>query len=419
MRTGDVLMVLIFLLFLLLPNSILFASDSTDQPDTEYVDSYYYRNGLSLGASTVFRKEHGLGSAGFLETVYENFASENNLGFPSGLDQEVGVVRGVGFLGYRFTDRLVINSELRFDRDLVESRTGEFSVDSAYVDYAVNEKLSLRGGLLLVPMGIVNEFHAPNEYLGTHLALADIDAIPTVWHAVGGGIAGHLSILDYRVYVLNSFNLAGFTINGPRDGREISWDTIKTPMLMMRFDGHLFKGFLLGGGMFFGKSKAFGTLNPTDQSFHTNFQEAHLVLNRAGWIVRAEYAKLYIEPSEILNIALGTSGFNGVGSRMIGGTAEAGYNIFHYKHNGTVLMPYYRAEEVNPQDALPPKSVALGLLKNLTVDHPVFTYGIEYRPIPKLIIKADYQKIHAEKVDYGVNRFNIGVSYTFYDHYNE
>jgi hypothetical protein len=100
---------------------------------------------------------------------------------------------------------------------------------------------------------------------------------------------------------------------------------------------------------------------------------------------------------------------------MIGGTAEAGYNIFHYKHNGTVLMPYYRAEEVNPQDALPPKSVALGLLKNLTVDHPVFTYGIEYRPIPKLIIKADYQKIHSEKVDYGVNRFNIGVSYIFYD----
>src|SRR4249920_1787609 len=101
MRTGDVLMVLIVLLFLLIPNSFLFASDSLDQSDTEYVDSYYYRNGLSLGASTVFKKEHGLGSAGFLETVYENFASENNLGFPSGLDQEVGVVRGVGFLGYR------------------------------------------------------------------------------------------------------------------------------------------------------------------------------------------------------------------------------------------------------------------------------------------------------------------------------
>ena len=262
-------------------------------------------------------------------------------------------------------------------------------------------------------MGMVNEFHGPQEFLGAQRPLAETLIIPTTWNAVGFGIVGHWRIADYRAFVVNGFNAAGFSVFGSRDARDISVDTIKTPAITFRLDGHLFKGGMLGISGFRGKSEAFGTPIPTNSKFPTFLKEAHFEFSRAGWLARAEYAKLDVDKTEKLNPALGTSGFLGVGSRMVGGYLEAGYDFWSRRNSGKRLMPYWRWEVVNPQDALPRSDIALGLLKNLEVDHTVFTYGMEFWPINGLQLKVDYQFDHAERVDLGVNHFNIAMAYVF------
>jgi hypothetical protein len=389
----------------------VFAEDNESEESDEY--SRFRFLGLSREAANVYMTQHGFAYSGYGEMLYEDFASKTNIGTPSGEGQQLGVIRGALFLGYRFSERLLFNSEVRLDRDLTDSRTGQVSVDSAYLDYLLNNSFNLRAGVILVPMGLTNEFHQPDELLGTHPPLPDTFTIPSIWHALGVGIVGHKWIGDYRVYVMNGLNAGGFTVMGLRNGREISGSTLKNPSFVVRLDGHFFPHFILGISYYLGNSGVFDTQLPVDLKVHTTNKEAHAEFRNRKVLVRAQYAKALLKSTPKLNAILGTTGLNGIGDRIVGGYIEGGYDLFGGRKNGTRLMPYMRVEVSNPQDGLPPGSLALGLLKNLEVDHTVYTYGVEYRPKENLVIKTDYQFVHTEHHDIGVNQFNIVISYLF------
>jgi len=391
------------------PNGIE-VSENAPAPDGY---SLYSRLGIGLGADAAYRKKEGFSWNGYFDSVYQNFASDTNIGTPSNLNHEMGLVRGTGFFGYRVNDRIVVNSEIGWGRDLKDSRTGKASVDLAYVDYFLRDNMVLRGGILLVPVGMVNEFHRPDEVLGTRRALGDIDTIPTTWHAAGFGIAGFTKKFDYRAYLLSGLDAAGFTVNGSRNARETNWDTIQNPAFVFRIDGHLFRGGILGGSLYFGNAGVFDAPVPTDLKVRVFTQEIHMEARGRGAVIRAQYVKTELNNSRNLNIIMGTQGFNGIGSRLVGGYVEGGYNIMEDTGSSISIMPFMRVEETNPQDGLPQSSMDLGLRKNLTVDHFVYTYGVEIRPINNLLIKIDTQMVKAEKVDVGVNQFNIGLSYIF------
>jgi hypothetical protein len=375
--------------------------------------SAYSRLGIGLGADAAYRKNKGFSMNGYVDSVYENFASDTNIGTPSNLNQEMGLVRGTGFFGYRISDRIVVNSEIAWSRDLEDSRTGKATVDLAYVDYFLRDNMVLRGGILLVPMGLVNEFHRPDEVLGTRRALGDIETIPTTWHAAGFGIAGFTKKIDYRAYVLSGLDAAGFTVHGTRNTRETNWDTLQTPAFVFRIDGHLFRGGILGASFYVGDAGVVDGPVPSDLKVRVFTQEIHMQARGRGAIIRAQYVKTELNNTRNLNILMGTQGFDGIGSRFVGGYVEGGYNIMEDTGSSISIMPFLRVEETNPQDALPQSSIDIGLRKNLTVDHFVYTYGVEIRPINNLLIKIDTQMVKAEKVDVGVNQFSIGLSYIF------
>ena len=50
-------------------------------------------------------------------------------------------------------------------------------------DFMHNDAVNLRAGLLLVPMGFINEMHEPVTYFGTHRPEVEQRIIPTTWRA--------------------------------------------------------------------------------------------------------------------------------------------------------------------------------------------------------------------------------------------
>ena len=381
--------------------------------------------GLSLGAARVYEKPHGFAFSGYAETLYHTYSKTTRTEQPTGKDQEMSLMRGVLFLGYRFNERLILNSEVRVDRDLIErgyatfpehytttKSSTEVSLDLAYVDYIMSPALTLRAGVVLVPMGLINEFHQPNEYLGTRSGYGDLYTIPSVWHALGFGVAGHKWAFDYRVYVVNGMNAAGFTEFGFRGGREISSDTISNPSLVFRLDYNPFPGGVLGGSYYIGNSGVFGLPEDVDLKVHTTLKEAHGELRWKGAFARAQYAKGLLQNTPSLNRILGTTGLRAVSSRVVGGYAEGGYNILSGHKSGIVLMPYVRGEASNPQDALPGDSKRLGLVKNHFLDFIKWIWGVEVRPISPLSIKTEYERIHDQN-QIGWNEFHVDVSYAF------
>jgi hypothetical protein len=391
--------------------------------------------GLSLGAVRIYTKKHGFSYAGYGETLYQKYSPTaywhvTNLHPissvpPTGKDQELNLLRGVVFLGYRFSERVLINSEIRLDRDLIErgvatfpenytttDSSAEANLDLAYLDYIMSPELTLRAGVVLVPMGLINEFHTPEEYLGTRSGFGDLFTIPSLWHALGFGVAGYKWVFDYRAYVMSGLNAAHFTEFGFRGGREITSDTISHPSAVFRIDYNPFPGGVLGGSYYIGNSGIFGLDKPVDLKIHTTLKELHGEFRWKGVFARAQYAIALLKSSTELNAILEKTGLHGVGGRQVGGYVEGGYNLLASRNNGKMIMPYMRGEASNPQDALPPASLALGLIKNHFVDFIIWIYGVEVRPVPPLSIKAEYEAIHDQNQIFW-KEFHFDLSYTF------
>ena len=65
------------------------------------------------------------------------------------------VHRMVLMFGYRFNPKTQFIAEVEYEH--VE----EVYVEQAFLNYQINDWLNFRGGLMLIPMGIINEYHEP------------------------------------------------------------------------------------------------------------------------------------------------------------------------------------------------------------------------------------------------------------------
>lgn len=138
--------------------------------------------------------------------------------------------RLVLFIAHNFNDRLRFYTELELEHALVATAggvaiPGSFGVEQAFIDWRIltgtSEALYFRGGAILVPMGIINQWHEPPIFHGVERPLVDRVIIPTTWREGGVGVWGEpIEGLRYEFYVMSGLDASGFTgANGLRGGR--------------------------------------------------------------------------------------------------------------------------------------------------------------------------------------------------------
>src|SRR5688572_2776836 len=187
--------------------------------------------GVAPSAARTYRRAtEGISFAGYGEMLAENFARENESGAGGAPTTRFDFLRAVLYTGYRFNDRFLFNSELEVEHG------NEIFVEFAYVDYRASDNLTLRGGLVLIPLGLVNEFHEPNVYLGARRPETEQRIIPSTWRENGGGILGSAGLINFRAYITNGFNGMNYTSAGLRGGRQRG---IQTRAANMAFSGRL------------------------------------------------------------------------------------------------------------------------------------------------------------------------------------
>ena len=84
--------------------------------------------------------------------------------------------RGVFYIGYKFDDEWSLNTEIELEH------VDESYLEFAYIDYdpkSLDGKLGFRAGLLLLPLGIINEIHEPTTYHGVFRPWVENKLIPT------------------------------------------------------------------------------------------------------------------------------------------------------------------------------------------------------------------------------------------------
>nr|MBC8295454.1 hypothetical protein [Pelagibacterales bacterium] len=134
--------------------------------------------------------ESGLTIGGYGEVTYND---------PDEGSSELDVQRLVMLFVYKFDDRVSFITEIEYEH------VKEVYIEQAWLNYALNDNTNLRAGLLLVPMGIVNEYHEPTTYKAVARPTLDNTIVPTTWRDIGIAVSGRLNNLNmrYQSYMMN------------------------------------------------------------------------------------------------------------------------------------------------------------------------------------------------------------------------
>ncbi len=360
-------------------------------------------HGFGPAASKIYRTDRGLSVGGYGELLYQNFDGARDDGTASGRTDTFDLLRGVLYFGYKWNDRWLLNTEIEY-----EHAGGEVSVEFAYVDYLWRPEAVLRAGLLLVPMGFINELHEPTVFLGANRPDVERLIIPTTWRENGFGLFGEAGPVSYRTYVVNGFRGAGFTAAGLRGGRQKGNQAKAEDFAWVgRLDFTGVPGLLVGGSAYVGGSgQDLETSQGEGISIGTSLIEGHLEWRWRGLEFRALGVQAELDDVAELNRALGLTGNQSVGEKLEGYYLQLGYDVLAGRGD-RALIPYARWETYNTQDEVP-----AGFRANPANDVEVLTLGLAFKPIEQLILKIDHQN-YDNAAGTGVDQLNVLLGYVF------
>ena len=375
------------------------------------------RYGMAPSASKIYGVERGASIGGYGEAVFQNPAAESDDGSASGALNEFDFLRAILYVGYKWNDRFLFNSEIEFEHASTD-KSGVVSVEFAYVDFLYRSKINFRGGMVLIPVGFLNELHEPTVFYGVTRPQVERVIIPTTWRENGGGVFGDIGRFTYRSYVVAGLTSSGFSSSsGLRGGRQKGSKSIAEDFGWTgRLDLTGYPGFLVGGSFFVGDSgqgETSLTGSPGSTSIklggHVSLFDLHGQYNCRGLQLRGLYVMGRIGDAALINQSLGLTGTSSIGSELWGWYLEGAYEFVGLGRAGSAwaLTPFIRYENYDTQAEVP-----AAFLKNPANDRSVATIGFEVEPIYSVVLKLDFQNFR-NRAGTGINQWNFGIGYQF------
>lgn len=359
------------------------------------------KRGVGQGAAKVYDVAQGLSIGGYGEFLFQQ---------RSGRADRADAQRAILYVGYKFDENWVFNSEIEVEHGTTSGGTGEVSLEFGYLDYLHSDALNLRGGLLLSPMGLLNELHEPTAYLAANRPQTEKRIIPTTWREMGLGAYGDVGDFAYRAYAMTSLDGANFDKTGLRGGRQKGGKTEADDWsVVSRLDYVGVPGLMIGGSVSYGNSGQdnLDDTKPLDEgpfavpAMRTTILEAHIDYRTGPWQFRALYAQAKVQDAAAFNLSTSKK----LASQMLGYYAEVGCDVLAWvcPEANAQFTPFFRYERIDTQDGMP-----AGFLHDPTQEDEIYSFGINYKPIPQVVIKLDY-----ESWDNDFDRFNILFGYVF------
>jgi len=368
--------------------------------------------GFGPAASKVYRTAHGVSIGGYGEAVYENAGGEREDGEPSGATDSIDLLRNVLYVGYKFSDRILFNSELEVEHATTgegDEEKGEVSAEFAYLDFKPWTKVGVRAGLLLMPVGFTNEMHEAPVFHGARRPTVETAIIPSTWREGGAGVFGETGPLVWRAYLVAGLSSQGFEAEGIREGRQGGSNSLAEDMAVTaRVDYTGVAGLLAGASVFTGGSGQGQTLGDAEIDGQVTLFEAHAQYEHRGLQLRLLGAWTQIDDAAAINELNGLSGSESIGERQHGWYAQAAYDVMTLWPAGRwSVTPFVRYEKLDTQARVP-----AGFLADPEHDRSVVVAGVDVKPLPGVVLKADFQR-DRNRARTGHDAFHLAVGYLF------
>lgn len=335
---------------------------------------------------------------GYADVMY-NILSRQNLDNPS--RNSFGQQRLVPFIYADITDRVKFAAEIEIERGGTNSPQGDGSiqVEFAQLDYLVDERINLRGGILLMPVGKFNLLHdSPLNDLVDRPMVSRL-IIPSTWFEAGAGIYGTfypsaLSKIDYELYAVNGMTQTAGAITdlGIRSARgSVSRDRDDSKAIVGRLAFSPMLGIEIAGSGYHGQYKP---STATVGSGNIDIFAVDWTLQRGPFELIGEAAWTRISN----NNATGVTG-NGIGpSGMFGYYVQGNYHFMpellkrlapsHFSDASTFTATV-RWEQIDTDTDNRTMGGANTLGNRRELDR--LTVGLNFRPVEDMVFKINWQ----------------------------
>lgn len=334
------------------------------------------------------------------------------------------VHRVVLLVGYKFNYRTQFVTEIEFEH------VKEVYVEQAFLQYKINKSINFRAGLLLIPMGIINEYHEPTAFNGVERPLVDKYISPTTWREIGLGLSGSIfpAYLKYQVYLVNGFNGYDGNANlngkdGLRKGRQKGAESfISAPNFSGKLEFYGVRGLNIGLSGYYGNTQTtlYQGIGKDENESITKADSSVIGVSMVGLDARYSIKGLELRGQYYYTNLSNTGQYNfftaneegqpnNLGSSMLGYYVEAGYNVFRpFDKIKTALIPFLRYESYNTQN-----SVEEGITIDKAYNNILITTGLTWRMAKGAVLKADMQFLQSEADSKYATIFNAGFGVMF------
>lgn len=329
------------------------------------------------------------------------------------------VHRLVMLFGYKFDARTSFITEIEFEH------VKEVYIEQAFVDYEVLSWLHLRGGLMLIPMGIINEYHEPTTFNGVERPNLDKYIIPTTWREIGLGVTGQFPAagFGYQLYLVNGFlgseNMEAILSGASlfRSGRQKGAESVFTaPNLAFRINYTGVPGLNAGFSGYFGDSQStmLDGVNAGDPMAVAVADSSIVKIRMVGMDARYSISGIGIRGQLVTGSVHNTGAYNvfhgaDLGSGFLGYYAEISYDLLHEFGKGNdQLTPFFRYEKYDTHQNVDPS-----IVQNPAFNRTDLTFGLGWKPNNGVVLKVDYQLFSNAAGTTMKRQLNAGVGVWF------
>ena len=430
MRPYPILYAIAFLA--LLTNTQTFAQTRTD------VDAF---TGATSGSGSTLEKEDHDGqdkkpARGFLdrltlggygEAVYTWNMYSDNFGIYSS-PETYRNVKGHGrfdlphvvvMLGYDFGRGWTLGMEIEFEHGGVEAavereneeagefekeieRGGEVALEQFWIQKTFFPQLNLKAGHIIVPVELTNAYHLPTQFFTVYRPEGENTIIPCTWHETGISLWGKAGQWRYELMMVAGLNSMMFSTSGwIHDGSASPYEFKAASRLAgaFRVDNYSVKGLRMGLSGYVGDSFNNDiTTNTATRyegvrgtvaigAFDFEYNDHNVVargsigygrLSDVSYINSMNSSSNHTDSSPYAHSLVGRAAF--------AAGAEAGYDFFSLSPR-LKDQKFYIFGRYEYYDSYIPEE---GTTPNDWTNKHRIAAGINYFPIPEIVIKAEY-----------------------------
>lgn len=324
-------------------------------------------------------------------------------------------------LGYDFGKGWKLGMEIEFEHGGVEAavereneeagefekeieRGGEVALEQFWIEKSFFPQLNIRAGHIIVPIGLTNTSHLPNQFFTVYRPEGENTIIPCTWHETGISLWGRAGDWRYEALMVAGLNSTLFSTDGwVHDGSASPYEFKPANQIAgaFRIDNYSVKGLRMGLSGYIGNSFHNDITTNTSEQYR-NVKGTVMIgafdfeYNDHHFIARGSVDYGYLTDIDYINRRNSTQNHTTsspyshslVGKAAMAAGVEAGYDFFSLSDKlREKEQKFYLFGRYEYYDSYIP---AEGTTPNDWTNKHRMAVGINYFPIPEVGIKAEY-----------------------------